>query len=342
MPKSFAYLSTPNDFYTMSYRYQMIKLSGWIIGISLFFCCSYLYAQPQHSVARQWNEVLLNAIRMDFARPTVHARNLFHISSAMYDAWAAYEDDVQPYFLGSEIGGVIFPFYEIDLSQISDRRAAQEEAISYAAYRLIIHRFLSENRGYTTLRNAAGLMEALGYDTAYYTSDYLSGRGADLGNYLAAQIIRFGLEDGSNEEEDYANRYYVPVNPPTEIDGYGLWGMENPSRWQPLAFDVFIDQGGNSGGAIPEFLSPEWGNLIPFAMTAEDQSLRRRGGNDYIVYHDPGPPPMFNENGTGDMEYYRWGFELVLKWSRHLTPHDSVMWDISPASIGNISPADFP
>ena len=40
------------------------------------------------SVGRAWNDVLLEAIRNDFARPTVHARNLFHISAAMYDAWS--------------------------------------------------------------------------------------------------------------------------------------------------------------------------------------------------------------------------------------------------------------
>ena len=44
-----------------------------------------------HSVARAWNEALLNAIRNDYARPTVHARNLFHASIAMYDAWAAFD-----------------------------------------------------------------------------------------------------------------------------------------------------------------------------------------------------------------------------------------------------------
>ena len=43
------------------------------------------------SVARLWNEVLLDAIRNDFARPTVHARNIFHISAAMYDAWAVFD-----------------------------------------------------------------------------------------------------------------------------------------------------------------------------------------------------------------------------------------------------------
>ena len=48
------------------------------------------------SAARRWIEVLLQAIRNDYARPTVHARNLFHVSAAMYDAWAAYDPSGQP------------------------------------------------------------------------------------------------------------------------------------------------------------------------------------------------------------------------------------------------------
>jgi hypothetical protein len=44
------------------------------------------------SVARLWNEALLASISRDVARPTVHARNLWHVSAAMYDAWAAYDD----------------------------------------------------------------------------------------------------------------------------------------------------------------------------------------------------------------------------------------------------------
>ena len=39
-------------------------------------------AVSQQSVARQWNELLLQSIRGDFARPTVHARNLYHVSVA--------------------------------------------------------------------------------------------------------------------------------------------------------------------------------------------------------------------------------------------------------------------
>lgn len=66
------------------------------------------------SVARQWSEVLLAAIRNDFARPTVHARNLFHVSSAMYDAWAVYADTASPYLLGRTVGS-----YQCDLGKLT-------------------------------------------------------------------------------------------------------------------------------------------------------------------------------------------------------------------------------
>ena len=45
------------------------------------------------SVARVWDETLLQLIREVIPAPTVHARNLFHTSAAMWDAWAAYDPD---------------------------------------------------------------------------------------------------------------------------------------------------------------------------------------------------------------------------------------------------------
>ena len=53
---------------------------------------------PRITTARgKWNEQLLHAISIDTARPTVHARNLFHLSTAMYDAWAAYDATAAQY-----------------------------------------------------------------------------------------------------------------------------------------------------------------------------------------------------------------------------------------------------
>ena len=77
-------------------------LSGLIV---IAMCTIQQKGLSQHSVAREWNEMLLTSIRGDFARPTVHARNLFHISSAMYDAWAAYDTLSENYLLGKTLHG---------------------------------------------------------------------------------------------------------------------------------------------------------------------------------------------------------------------------------------------
>ena len=47
------------------------------------------------SIARRWDEQALAAIRRDLPRPTVHARNLFHVSAAMWDAWAGVRHEGQ-------------------------------------------------------------------------------------------------------------------------------------------------------------------------------------------------------------------------------------------------------
>ena len=79
--------------------------------IALLISCSALAQTPNdHSIARQWNEVLLEAIRHDQARPTIHARNLFHTSIIMFDALAVYDDNAEPYLLGNTIGEFETPF----------------------------------------------------------------------------------------------------------------------------------------------------------------------------------------------------------------------------------------
>src|SRR5207244_10683290 len=55
--------------------------------------------QPEWSVPRRWNEALLDAIRRALPAPTVHARNLFHTSAAMWDAWAVYDPTASGYFV---------------------------------------------------------------------------------------------------------------------------------------------------------------------------------------------------------------------------------------------------
>ncbi|MEM9260007.1 MAG: hypothetical protein AAGA62_10195, partial [Bacteroidota bacterium] len=78
-----------------------------------FFCTSARAQESKHSVAREWNEQLLEAIRNDFARPTVHARNLFHTSIALYDSWAIYDEEAETFLLGKTVRGFNCPFDSI-------------------------------------------------------------------------------------------------------------------------------------------------------------------------------------------------------------------------------------
>ena len=164
------------------------------------------------SVARQWNELVLNAIRNDFARPTVHARNLFHTSAAMYDAWAIYDDTAGTFLLGKQVDGFACDFNAFEAP--ADAHPAREEAISHAIYRLIEHRFFNSPGAVNILIAADNLMQTLGYDFTNTSLDYAGGSAAALGNYIADCYIRFGLQDGANEINDYVNVSYTPVNPP--------------------------------------------------------------------------------------------------------------------------------
>ena len=319
-----------------------LRIDPTVLG---FFCLLIMlsdFSKAQHSVARRWNEVLLQGIRNDLARPTVHARNLFHISAAMYDAWAAYEPTAYPWLLGQVHRGYYCRFDGIPTpSDPADLEAAREEAISYAAFNLISHRFRLSPGVATTVGAARALMEELGYDTAIINAEYESGSAAALGNYIAQSMIEFGLQDGANEADDYGNRYYQPVNPALLPKESGNPSIVDPNRWQPLVLDVFIDQSGNPiPVGMTDFQSPEWGRVIPFALNTSHAVVHEREEGEYWVFHDPGPPPYIQEDGAGQTAEYQWGFSLVALWGSHLDPNDGVMIDISPGSIGNIQ--DFP
>jgi len=311
-----------------------IKMKKLLI---IFIVCGFIDANAQANVASEWNEQLLSAIRVDLARPTVHARNLFHSSMLMYDAWAVFDDTAETIFLGKRFGGYICEFNGIEAP--TEAFTARHEILSYAMYRFLMHRF--SNSDITKTRVTDHFL-SYGYNPNDLSTDYSQGSYAALGNYLASEMIQFGLQDGSNEEESYENRYYEPVNAPLEMYRYTDTNITDPNRWQPLAFLEFIDQSGNILEDTPGFLSPEWGEVTPFALNGSDLEIKNNGFDSY-VYNDPGPPDYIqdsNENGIDDP--YKWGFALVASWSSHLDPNDDTMIDISPGAIGNISSEDFP
>ena len=275
----------------------------------------------QHSVARQWNEVLLDSIRRDIPRPTVHARNLYHCSAAMWDAWAAYADT------GDQV------FHHEKLAAPADVQAAREEAISYAMYRLLRERFVLSPGAPVMFPEYDALMDDLGYDKSY--TGTVGDDPASLGNRIAESIITMGLSDGSNEADDYASIFYEPVNPPLLPEFPGNPDILDANRWQPLALEYFVDQNGIPiPTGYPDAIGPEWGNVTPFSLNESDRRVLNRDGFDWAVWHDPGAPPYLGGTPEDDARY-KWTFEFVSIWSSMLDPTDGVMVDASPNSIGN-------
>jgi hypothetical protein len=294
------------------------------------------------SIARLWNEVLLQAIRNDLARPTVHARNLFHSSVVMYDIWAIYDSVARPYFIGNKLNN-----FESELKQFTPSEGLEEserKAISYAMYRLLSHRFIGSPGINDSQKIFDLVMTQLGYSIGVSNTDYKSGSAAALGNYVAQKMIEYGKQDGSREETGYDNEYYQPINEPLLPTFPTSELMNDPNRWQPLALDRFIDQSGNlvEGGSL-NFLSPEWGNVFPFAMNEDEITTFERDGNEYQVYKNLLSPPLLNLT-TEDAfsKAYKDGFSMVSIWQSHLDPTDGVMWDISPGAMGNTDLNTFP
>jgi len=283
--------------------------------------------RAQHSEAREWNELLLESIRKDFARPTVHARNLYHASIGMWDAWATYSPSADC-VLFDESFATNDPSVDVWRS----------EALSYASYRILTHRFQNSPGGPVMLPLYDQMMAQLGYSTSNTTTT--GNTPAAIGNRIAAVVIAYGQTDNANEANDYANQVYFPTNLALLPEFPGNPNLFFPNRWQPLALQFFTGQSGIPiPTGYPDFLSPEWGRVTPFALSQNDLTLNDRFGYDYWVYHDPGPPPLL---GTASASDYKWGFEMVSVWSSHLDPADGVMIDVSPASVGNIAISSMP
>jgi hypothetical protein len=264
-------------------------------------------------VARQWNEATLDAIRLDIPKPTVHARNLFHVSAAMWDGWAAYDAVATGYFVTEK-------------HTVDDVEAARDETISFAAYRVLKYRYRYGPGEYPSQAAFDALMDSLGYDRGFTSTEGDSP--AALGNRIGQTIIEYGMSDGANEGPylDYEDDTgYLPVNAPLIFKLPGTT-MNDPNRWQPLAFDYLVLQNGIIiGRAVQEFIGPNWGKVSPFAFSPEEQDFP-------WVYLDPGPPPQLG--GSEDAEFKANAVQLI-RLSSWVDPRDGVRIDISPGSIHN-------
>jgi hypothetical protein len=313
--------------------------------ILIFLLSGAMGATAQQSVARQWNDMMLECIRRHQARPVVVARNLYHASILMYDGWAVYDDDASTVLLGQTLGTFDCPYQGMPIPEVIED--AQNEAISYAMYRFLTERYQdAPNNNWNNILKPLvdALMTDLGYDISVTSTNYLDGDPAKLGNYLAAQLQLYALSDGANQANNYANNFYEPVNGDIFPQLPGNPNCEDPNRWQPLSLTLQLDQNGFPVPNGQAALGHEWGEVVPFALTPDQKEIYQRDGFDWPVYLDPGAPPMHSNNGPTALEddFFKWAYSVVAMWHSFHDPTDGVMVDISPNSLGNVNFNDLP
>src|SRR5262245_4170153 len=286
------------------------------------------HAAASNSVARVWNERALAAIRVDTPHPPAQARNLFSLSVCMYEAWAAYDTN-----------GAVGYVYR-GKHTAANVTAARREAISYAAYRILKERHFYSRTATNTLAADDAQMTALGYDTNNVSRD--TSTPAGVGNSVYVAVSAWFINDGARQTNgtqaapypDYpiSQGGYVYVNPPLATALPGISDGQDPprtvvdiNRWQRLQIVNATDQNGFPEGPIQNYLGAQWLGVRPFALARTDSTK---------PWIDPGPPPLFG--GASHADFVSNVVE-VIRYGSQLTPDDSVMLDISPASQGNNS-----
>lgn len=195
-----------------------------------------------------WDRIVQQAVINTAVGPTIASRAYAILHTAMYDAWATYD----PIAIATQLENALqFPEAEITDSH-------KQEAMSYAAYRVLADLFPSEIAIFDEL------MAELAYEPSNNSTDITQAAG--IGNLAAQAVLEFRHQDNSNQlgnpegigvaYADISN--YVATNSPENVI--------NLDRWTPEY--VPID---NTEGESQKFLTPHWGEVIPFALDSAEQ-----------------------------------------------------------------------
>ena len=184
-----------------------------------------------------WDEAAQQAVRNTNPGPTIASRAYGMVHTAMFDAWAAYD----PEAIATQLADTLQRPLE------ENTTLNKSEAMSYAAYRTLVSLFPDQIELFNRV------MLDLGYDPSLASTDTNTPEG--IGTVSADALLNFRRNDGSNQLNGYEDTTgYQPVNSPDEV--------VDLNRWQPLE---------QPGGNVQEFLTPQWGQVIPFALESGEQ-----------------------------------------------------------------------
>jgi hypothetical protein len=203
----------------------------------------------EDNVAYYWGKVALEATARDterfLPRPTITSRYLGLIFTAVFDAWATFDEKASPVYLEG-----------VPKRQGSLRD--KEIAISYAAYHALKEYYYSDSLYFKERMKNLGLDP----DKTELSEDTPSGIG-----YLAARaVIENRKGDGANQYGEEAEGHlpyfdYTGYEPVNSVDT-----NSDINRWQPK---YFLNAEGER--YAPGCLTPYWQEVEPMTLTSADQ-----------------------------------------------------------------------
>lgn len=192
-------------------------------------------------LALRWNRLACAALYYAKMPPTIAARALAMVHTAMYDAWTAYRT-------GKEVSTTTGA--RLKRPELEHTQQNREIAFSMAAYR-VMEELFGTNLPDDLRQQISDLMKDTGCDTSEQTLDVTQPQG--IGNLAAKLIVEYRRGDGAASTASYADYTgYKPVNiaPPKKP-------LADVGKWQPQLDDKRKPQ---------KFLTPHWGLVRPFAL----------------------------------------------------------------------------
>jgi len=205
------------------------------------------------TAAYRWIDIMLEVTGREVdavgARPTIISRQMVIPVTAMYDAWAAYDERA----VGTRLGDTL-------RRPQAERTAGNKEiAIAYAMYLTLVDLFPGD------AEFIAAQMRAMGQDPNDAGDGPTSPQ--QIGRKAAQAVLDHRKDDGANQRGDAPGGKPVPY---ADYTGYvpknTIDHVTDPDRWQPIPFSD-----GKGGSHAPGFLTPHWGRVKPFALERGDQ-----------------------------------------------------------------------
>jgi hypothetical protein len=245
---------------------------GLVLILALGLVAAVGRSQPARAAADSmvlvWNEEALESVRKQPPGPTVTARALAVVHTAIYDAWAAYD----PVAVDTRQRLRTIP--ELRQPAAERTQANKERAVSFAAYIALVDLFPAREPIFT-----ARMRSLYGDQFASDTSTP-----ATVGTTAAQAVLNFRHADGSNQLSNYADTSgYAPGNTWDQI--------RDADRWQPLCVPTPPPGATSCAGVVQRFLTPHWRTVTPFALTSGSQ------------FRSPGPAISLTADGKPNGKY---------------------------------------